>query len=593
MRTALFSAVALLSVVVVTAGDARSPAPAKLIVFASNRGPNVENTELYSVRLDGTRRRDLSRSQGPDSAAAPSPNGRRIAFAGARLEHGNLVYGLFVMQADGTGQRRLTPKGFSVGGDAHPSWSPDGSEIAFAADGESGYGVHVVRVDGTDLRLIASGGFAPTWARSGNRIAFVFRESRDLRPLSRIAIVSAEGGDPVALTDDHVDGLPVWSPDGSFLAFVRSDSPHGSSLSIVDSKGGAVREVLSRTITISSLSWPAPNRLVLVSGAIWTVSPTGAGLRRLAVGGSPALSPDGKEIAYLRGRSIALVGINGGHMRKVLDTGKEYLPDGPVWIAGGRLAFSSIANPPDYDLWVADSRGGRLRQLTRTPVNEGLPQWSPDHRRLAFVRSASGASHGTIWVSDTQAANARRIASGGSPSWSPDGRRLAFSSRRVIYRISVEGGRARRVVAGSSPSWSPHGRKIAFMRGSSVLVVDLGSRSVRTVIDLDPVLSCEDVGATVEVPEWSPSGEELVVYGLCDRGRSGFAAVVVVSADGSRSRILPTASKSSRPAWSPDGERIALEETFGNGSRLVTVRPDGSSPHTVTWSAADDRDPDW
>jgi Tol biopolymer transport system component len=594
MRTALFAAVALLSVVVVTAGDARSPAPSKLIVFASNRGPNVENTELYSVRLDGTRRRALSRSQGPDSAAAPSPNGRRIAFAGARLEHGNLVYGLYVMQADGTGQRRLTPKGFSVGGDAHPSWSPDGSEIAFAADGESGYGVHVVRVDGTGLRVIAPWGFAPTWAPSGSRIAFVFRESRDLRQLSRIATVSAEGGDPVVLTDDHVDGLPVWSPDGSLLAFVRSDAPHGSSLSAVDSKGGAVREVLSRPIPIASVSWPAPNRLVLVSGAILAVSPTGAGLRRLAAGGSPALSPDRREIAYVRGRSIAVVGINGGRIRKVLDTGKEYLPDGPVWIAGGRLAFSSIANdPPDYDLWVADSRGGRLRQLTRTPVNEGLPQWSPDHRRLAFVRNASGASHGTIWVSDTQASNARRIASGGSPSWSPDGRRLAFSSRRAIYTISVDSGSARRVVAGSSPSWSPHGRRIAFVRGSSVLMVDLGSRSVRTLIDLDPLLRCEDVGATVEVPEWSPGGKELVVYGLCDRGRSGSAVVVVVNADGSQSRILPTAAKRSRPAWAPDGERIAFEQTFANGSMLVTVRPHGSSSRTVTWSAADDRDPDW
>ena len=333
---------------------------------------------------------------------------------------------------------------------------------------------------------------------------------------------------------------------------------------------------------------------MLASGSILTVSPTGAGLRRLAAGGSPALSQDRKEIAYVRGRSIALVGVNGGHIRNVLDTRKEYISDGPIWIAGGRLAFSSIANdPPDYDLWVADSRGGRLRQLTRTPVDEGLPQWSPDHRRLAFVRSASGASFGTIWVSDTQAANARRIASGGSPSWSPDGRRLAFSSRRVIYTISVDGGRARRVVAGSSPSWSPHGRKIAFVRGSSVLIVDRGSRALRELIDLDPVLSCEDVGATVEVPEWSPSGKELVVYGLCDRGRSGFATVVVVSADGSQSRILPTEAKPSRPAWSPDGERIAFEAIYGNGSRLVTVRPEGSLPRTVTWSAADDRDPDW
>jgi Tol biopolymer transport system component len=594
MRTALFSAVALLSVVVVTAGDARSPAPAKLIVFASNRGPNVENTELYSVRLDGTQRRDLSRSQGFDSAPAPSPNGRRIAFAASRFEDGSLVSGLYVMRADGSGQRRLTPKGLRVAGDAHPSWSPNGSEIAFAADGESGYGVHVVRVDGTGLRLIASGGFAPTWAPSGNRIAFVFRENRPGRPLSRIAIARAEGGDPVALTDDHVDGPPAWSPDGSFLAFVRNDAPHHADLLTIDSKGGPIREVLSRPIPIGNVAWVGRDRLAFDSGGIWTASPTGARLRRLAAGGAPAVSPDRSEIAYVRGRSIALVGINGGHIRNVLDTRKEYVSDGPVWIAGGRLAFSSIANdPPDYDLWVADPRGGQLRKLTSTPVNEGHAQWSPDHRRLAFVRSPKGATYGTIWISDTRAANARRIASGGSPSWSPDGRRLAFSSRRVIYTTSVDGGHARRVVAGSSPSWSPRGRKVAFVRGSSVLVVDLGSRRVRTLIDLDPVLDCEDVGATVEVPEWSPSGRELVVFGLCDRGRSGSAVVVVVSADGSRSRILPTASKSSRLAWSPDGERIALEETFGNGSRLVTVRPDGSSPRTVTWSAADDRDPDW
>jgi Tol biopolymer transport system component len=594
MRTALFSVVALLSVVVVTAGVARSPAPAKLIVFASNRGPNVENTELYSVRLDGTRRRDLSRSQGADSAAAPSPNQRRIAFAAARLEGGTLVYGLYVMQADGSGQRRLTPNGFSVASDAHPSWSPDGSEIAFVAYGDSGYGVHVVRVDGTGLRMIASRGFAPTWAPSGNRIAFVFRENRPGRLLSRIAIARAEGGDPVALTDDHVDGPPVWSPDGSFLAFARNDAPHHADLLTIDSNGGPIREVLSRPTPISSVSWPAPDRLVFDSGGICTVSPTGARLRRLAAGGAPAVSPDRSEIAYVRGRSIALVGINGGHIRNVLDTRKEYIADGPVWIARGRLAFSSIANdPPDYDLWVADARGGRLRQLTNTPLNEGLPAWSPDHRRLAFVRSKSLARFGSIWVSDATAANARRIALGGSPSWSPDGRRLAFSSRGVIYSIAVDGGRPQRVVSGASPSWSPRGRKIAFVREARVLLVDLGARAVRTLIDFDRVLDCEDVGATVTVPEWSPGGKELAVIGNCDRGRSGSGAVLVVSADGSRSHEIVIGAKMSRPAWSPGGDRLAFETHVNDASRLVTVLPDGSSSRTVTWSAADDRDPDW
>jgi Tol biopolymer transport system component len=594
MRTGLFSLVTLLSVVVVTAGDARSPAPSQLIVFASDRGPNVANDEIFSVRLDGTRRRDLSRSQGHDSAPVPSPNGRRIAFAGVRFESGSWVYGLYVMRADGTGQRRLTPRSVQVVGDAHPTWSPDGSKLAFTAAGDSGSGVHVVRVDGSGLRLIARDGLTPVWAPSGNRIAFISYEVRDPRQLTRVAIVREDGGDSLLLTDDHFDSQPAWSPDGSVLAFVRNDVHHQTELFTIDSNGGPIREVLSRTIPIGKVAWVARDRLAFDSGGIWTVSPAGSGLRRVAAGTSPALSPNRKRIAYVRGRSIAVMEIAGGRIRTVLRIPREYVSDGPFWIAGGRLAFSSVAaDGNDYDLWVADARGGRLRQLTNTPVNEGLPVWSPDHRRLAFVRSKSLARFGSIWVSDATAANARRIAYGGSPSWSPDGRRLAFSSRRVIYSIAVDGGRPQRVASGESPSWSPRGRKIAFVREARVLVVDLGAHAVQTLIDFDRVLDCEDDGATVTAPEWSPGGKELAVIGECDRGRSGSGAVVVVSADGSRSRqIVINAKLVSRPAWSPGGDRLAFE-TYVNAWRLVTVLPDGSSSRTVTWSPADDRDPDW
>jgi Tol biopolymer transport system component len=88
------------------------------IVFATDRGGNVDNTEIYSIRADGRGRRALTRNLGADGGAAWSPDGRRIAFWSERFEGRQRVRGLYVMRADGSGGRRLSPRYLVVAEDA-------------------------------------------------------------------------------------------------------------------------------------------------------------------------------------------------------------------------------------------------------------------------------------------------------------------------------------------------------------------------------------------------------------------------------------------------------------------------------------------
>lgn len=113
------------------AGAATGPAAVgDRILFSSNRGANAFSSELYTVRLDGSAKRNLTRDQGSEFAAVLSPDGRRVAFLSARREGEAFVEGLYVMQVDGTGQRRLSPPEFVVARDP-PTWSPDSRMLAF------------------------------------------------------------------------------------------------------------------------------------------------------------------------------------------------------------------------------------------------------------------------------------------------------------------------------------------------------------------------------------------------------------------------------------------------------------------------------
>jgi Tol biopolymer transport system component len=191
-----------------------------------------EPDELYSVAVDETDGVNLTRDPAGDWSPAWSPDGGRIAFASDR--EGELR--IFVMAADGSSVRRLT----TIWGE-YPAWSPDGEQIAFASyaggtgpTGDPNYDLFVVRADGSGLRRLTNGpayDMYPTWSPDGTRLAF---ESTRATPVSfdppardperradfDVFVVDADGGEPDNLSRDveRLQKFPDWSPDGRWLA---------------------------------------------------------------------------------------------------------------------------------------------------------------------------------------------------------------------------------------------------------------------------------------------------------------------------------------------------------------------------------------
>jgi Tol biopolymer transport system component len=150
------------------------------------------------------------------NAAAPSwsPDGVKIAFLrGNGRVSGPSQWDLYLMTADGGGQRRLTRNAWL----AAPVWSPNGRKIAFVRQRAGNNDVHVMNANGSGERNLTrnpAGDHSPTWSPDGRKIAFV----RNFE----IYVMNADGSGQQRLTrNTEHDFTPAWSPDGQRIAFER------------------------------------------------------------------------------------------------------------------------------------------------------------------------------------------------------------------------------------------------------------------------------------------------------------------------------------------------------------------------------------
>jgi Tol biopolymer transport system component len=158
--------------------------------------------DVWTIDVDGTDLTRLTNSPEPDFDPSWSPDGTQIAFRSERSGEPEI----WVMNADGTGQRRLA-EGLS------PAWSPDGSLIAFAGRA----GLSVIGPDGTGLRVLPNteGGEYPSWSPDGSQIAF----NSNLTGDHVMYIAQADGSKVLDLSRVGEGWQVAWSPDGRSILF--------------------------------------------------------------------------------------------------------------------------------------------------------------------------------------------------------------------------------------------------------------------------------------------------------------------------------------------------------------------------------------
>jgi TolB protein len=256
-------------------------------------------------------------------------------------------------------------------------------------------------------------------------------------------------------------------------------------------------------------------------------------------------------------------------------------PAGGAPAAGpqGTLVFASDRSGT-FQIYSIRADGSQLGQLTRGRAANTGPLFSPDGRRIAFIRTGS-----QLWVMNADGSGQRKLASSGyQAAWSPDSRRIAYQGDSYAGPLVIMGvnGGGRIVVPGrnSGPSWSPDGRLIAFSRGigdrTDLMVVGSDGRGPRTV------------RRKASARGWSPRGE-IVFTG---QYRSGAG---LVGADGRGARRLLRGVITGL-AWSPDGRRLAFVEHV-RGAELLRLRvasADGRGVRDITPKGAGSIDsPAW
>jgi eukaryotic-like serine/threonine-protein kinase len=435
-----------------------------------------------------------------------SPDGRRIAFSwngGMGGSGGKQERNIYTKTIGPDDPVRLT---FAPEDDTLPAWSPDGRYIAFcrALTPErkpNRYAIYVVAASGGQERKVAEGGMGVSWAPDGKMVALAGLPAEG----DGIFLLSLETGERSRLTspNPYFDNLPVFSPDGRWIAFTRQlelaqTREFGFSareIFVVPARGGPVRQLTFDREPTYGAAWTADSREIVFASnrgvggeSLWRIAAEGGSPSRFSAtpegGFYPSISRQGNRLIYTEsfkdtniyayeGPGFATTSAPGrfeGPRGLILSSRRDDSPS--ISPDGERIAFVS-KRTGNEEIWACDRNGRRVVQLTSFKgPGTGTPRWSPDGRSIAFDSLAGG--NPDIYVISADGGTPRRVTTGPSgsfmPSWSPDGKWIYSKSDRSgsdqIWKIPAEGGAATQLTYGgaSEAFASPDGKLVYFTK---------------------------------------------------------------------------------------------------------------------------------
>jgi Tol biopolymer transport system component len=480
-------------------------ADGKWMVFTSERGGSAD---IYRVHPDGSGLERLTDDPAYDDQGALSPDGKQLAFVSSR---GTGSADIWVLNLQTKKARNLT----HAPGSFRPSWSPDGKWIAFSSDRNTpvrrdggrfeqshAVSIYLMRADGTDVRrLTPAGKFAgsPKWSPDGERIVFYEMDIQDTFYARRASPVVGSG----KLVDSQIVSVSVANG-------TRQEQTSGPGLKVSPqflsaNRIGCVTKAGSRTgLTFTTgdqaadgqmrnPSWSPDGKWVvyqkwsseswLQNEPLFSIDPE----FDLAQSDTfPAFSHDGEKLALTnsniakvprsRMASVSVMDPDGTNARLIFRGEEDTLALAPQWspkddwIAFGVGFYFVPRSGRPARVMLMRPDGSELHELTKTVGNSGFPSWSPDGKRIVY-RFWSETEYG-LRIINLEDGSTTQLTSGfdNFPAWSPKGDLIVFTRLSEddydIYTIQPNGTGLKRLT--TSPGndahavWSPDGKHILF-----------------------------------------------------------------------------------------------------------------------------------
>ena len=469
---------------------------------------------------------------------------------------------------------------------AEPSLSPDHREIAFVSGGD----IWTVPFAGGDARLLVSNPATesrPLWSPDGTRLAFISNRTGN----GDVYVLTFATGDLKRVTFDDVnDQLDAWSRDGNWLYFSSTsrDISGMSDVWRVHPDGGTPMQVAADRYAAEYWAAPSPD------GGTLAITARGVPFGQWWRHGHSHL--DESEIWLVH--DVAPASASVPRYEQVTTGGAK--SGWPMWSPDGATLYFMSDRSGNENLWTRAARGGEAVALTHFADGRVLwPSISADGQAIAFERAFG------IWTYDVATNQSHRvpITLRGSPAGpaidhltlstgfqqlalSPDAKKVAFTVRGEVFAASAkDGGEAARVTstpgAEEQLAWAPDSRRLAYSSDRDgawhLYLYDFGTRT-ETQLTRGPA---NDV-----TPRWSPDGRKIA---FVRGGRSLHVLDVATNID---RQIVANTSLSRPPfvdergiAWSPDGLVLAYVTTEGakQFANVFMVAADGGTPRQVSW----------